>query len=117
MSCKTCSNKLILSEYSVLHLNFLCFVVHIELVSYLNHSRNTFASLHVNIYVPPHSGLESAISITFIYLFIYYRRQVCLLNAFKISVQTLQLQRFITCLIITKYDLKFIAICHQFIVA
>jgi hypothetical protein len=48
MSCKKCSNKLILSEYSVFHLNFLCFVVHIELVSYLNHSRNTFASLHIN---------------------------------------------------------------------
>ena len=44
---KKCSNKLILSEYSVFLLNFLCFVVHIELVSYLNHSRNNFASLHV----------------------------------------------------------------------
>ena len=70
MSCKKCSNKLILSEYIVFLLNFLCFVVHIELVSYLNHSRNTFASLYVNYIVPPHSGLESAISITFIYLFI-----------------------------------------------
>ena len=56
-------------------------------------------------------------SLTFIYLFIYYRRQVCLLNTFQISIQTLQLQRFITSLIITKYDLKCIAICHQLIVA
>ena len=117
MSCKKCSNKLILSEYIVFLLNFLCFVVHIELVSYLNHSRNTFASLYVNYIVPPHSGLESAISITFIYLFIIDDKLVCLLNAFQISIQMLQLQRFITCLIINKYDLKFIAICHQFIVA
>ena len=35
----------------------------------------------------------------------------------QISIKTLQLQRFITLLIITKYDLKFIAICHQLIVA
>jgi hypothetical protein len=39
------------------------------------------------------------------------------MNAFQISIKTLQLQRFITCLIITKYDLKFIAIRHQLIVA
>jgi hypothetical protein len=31
--------------------------------------------------------------------------------------KTLQLQRFIKCLIITRYDLKFIGICHQLIVA
>ena len=52
MSCKKCSNKFevnfIWVYNSVLHLNFLCFVVHSELVSYLNHSRNTFTSLHVN---------------------------------------------------------------------
>jgi hypothetical protein len=39
------------------------------------------------------------------------------MNAFQISIKALQLQRFITCLIITKYDLKFIAICHQLSVA
>ena len=39
------------------------------------------------------------------------------MNAFQISIKALQLQRFITCLFITKYDLKFIAIRHQHIVA
>jgi hypothetical protein len=42
-----------------------------------------FRFLACKLYVPPHSGLESAISITFIYLFIYHQRQVCLLNAFQ----------------------------------
>jgi hypothetical protein len=67
---------------------------------------NEGTSLYVNYIVPPHSGLESAISITFIYLFIIDDKLVCLLNAFQISIQMLQLQRFITCLIITKYDLR-----------
>jgi hypothetical protein len=118
MSCKKCSNKFevnfIRVYNSVLHFNFLCFVVHIELVSYLNHSRNTFASLHVNYMFLHTLDLNRPSPLP---LFIYYRRQVCLLNAFQILIQTLQLQRFITCLIITKYDLKFIAICHQLIVA
>jgi hypothetical protein len=36
---------------------------------------------------------------------------------YSFMFKTLQLQRFIKCLIITRYDLKFIGICHQLIVA
>ena len=36
---------------------------------------------------------------------------------YSFMFKMLQLQRFIKCLIITRYDLKFIGICHQLIVA
>jgi hypothetical protein len=36
---------------------------------------------------------------------------------YNFMFKTLQLQRFIKCLIITRYDLKFIGICNQLIVA
>jgi hypothetical protein len=68
MSCKKCSNKLILSEYSVLHLNFLC-VRCPHWISELSESFSKYSRfLARKLYVSPHSGLESAISI--IYLFI-----------------------------------------------
>jgi hypothetical protein len=35
---------------------------------------------------------------------------------YSFMFKTLQLQRFIKCLIITRYDLKFIGICHQLII-
>ena len=101
MSYKKCSNKLFLSEYNVLHIySIKCLSNVFALVWVVGSCR--FIHHHLFSIRFVHAPVLGSTKFSVIY---------------SLMFKTLQLQRFIKCLIITRYDLKFIGICHQLIVA
>jgi hypothetical protein len=83
-----CHMELLPEDYSICHLNWHC-------------SAYNIFSVYIYIFI------FCACSCT--------RIHKVLTIIYSFMFKTLQLQRFIKCLIITRYDLKFIGICHQLI--